>query len=208
MVENILYTYTFKNTIHTYGIRQNLKAHSHACECGIRKEKETIVSLAQMIKKVFKTQLLDISIIDYLNTRVLNRFQINYLLVSLSNANRIRLALKAKLKATIYSLTSIFNSANWLEREAFDLFGILFRNHPDIRRILSDYGFEGHPLRKDFPLVGFLEVRYAHSSKGIINEYINLNQLFRQHEFAQVWEDTQSVSNVNYIELGTNEKNK
>jgi len=131
--------------------------------------------------------LLDIWIVDYPQEN--KRFQVNYLLVSLFSPARLRLISYTSEVSHISSLTLIFKSANWLERECYDCFGVFFSNHPDLRRILTDYGFEGYPLRKDFPLSGYFEVRYDDELKKVIQEPLRLSQEFRYFDFLTPWEN-------------------
>jgi NADH-quinone oxidoreductase subunit C len=132
------------------------------------------------------TQLLDICGVDYPGREY--RFDVVYHLLSPQLNHRIRLKIEADDSTPVPSAVSIFPSANWYEREAFDLYGILFSGHPDLRRILTDYGFQGHPLRKDFPLTGFVEVRYSEEQKRVIYEPVKLPQEFRNFDFLSPWE--------------------
>lgn len=129
--------------------------------------------------------LLDIWAVDYLFDEF--RFEINYLL--LSPLNNLRIIIKVRIKEfqTLNSVTSIFNSADWLEREIWDMFGIFFLGHNDLRRILSDYGFEGYPLRKDFPLSGFLEIKYDDEEKRIVFDKVEFLQSYRFFDFKNPW---------------------
>ena len=122
-------------------------------------------------------QLIDICAVDYPNED--ERFELNYNLLSLIHNVRIRLKIRIHDKSPIQSSTDVFSSANWWEREVWDMFGISFSNHPDLRRLLTDYGFEGHPLRKDFPLTGYVEVRYDQETKRVIYEPVQLHQEHR-----------------------------
>ena len=122
-------------------------------------------------------QLIDIAAIDYPNKE--KRFEIVYLLLSIENNARVKLSINFDTNENITSITQIFPSANWMEREVFDMYGIKFTNHPDLRRILTDYNFKGHPLRKDFPLTGFNEVRYSEKEKKVIYEPVKLEQNYR-----------------------------
>lgn len=130
--------------------------------------------------------LMDITAVDYPSRAM--RFEVVYNLLSIQYNARIRI--KATLAETtpIQSIGTLFSSALWLERETYDMFGIFFENHPDLRRILTDYGFEGHPLRKDFPLSGYVEVRYDDSMKRVITEPVELTQDFRYFDFSSPWE--------------------
>jgi NADH-quinone oxidoreductase subunit C len=132
------------------------------------------------------TQLLDICGVDYPGREY--RFDVVYHLLSPQLNHRIRVKIEADDVTPVPSAVSIFPSANWYEREAFDLYGILFSGHPDLRRILTDYGFQGHPLRKDFPLTGFVEVRYSEEAKRVVYEPVRLTQEFRNFDFLSPWE--------------------
>lgn len=130
--------------------------------------------------------LVDICAVDYLGE--IPRFKIVYHLLSLEHNQRIRVKCGVNADVPISSVTSIFNSANWYEREIWDLFGIPFANHPDLRRIMTDYNFEGHPLRKDFPLTGYIEMRYNEEEKRVAYEPIRLTQDYRSFDFLSPWE--------------------
>jgi NADH-quinone oxidoreductase subunit C len=121
------------------------------------------------------------------------RFDVVYHLLSPHHNRRIRVKVQADEVTPVPSLIEVFPCANWFEREAYDLYGILFSGHPDLRRILTDYGFEGHPLRKDFPLTGFVEVRYDEDQKRVVNEPVKLQQEFRNFDFLSPWEGTDYV---------------
>jgi NADH dehydrogenase (ubiquinone) Fe-S protein 3 len=129
--------------------------------------------------------LSEICVIDF-PTR-LNRFEVIYTLLSIQFNSRIKIRLNCHELQTLPSSVSVYVCANWWEREIWDMFGIFYSNHPDLRRILSDYGFEGHPLRKDFPLSGFSEVRYSESKKRIIYEPVTTPQEFRTFDFENPW---------------------
>ena len=139
-------------------------------------------------------QLIDIAGVDYPEND--KRFELIYLLLSHENNTRIKLLIRFELNQTINSITKIFPSANWMEREVFDMYGIKFKNHPDLRRILTDYGFKGHPLRKDFPLTGFNEVRYSEKNKKVIYEPVKLEQNYRNFDFESPWEGTNYIKEV------------
>jgi NADH-quinone oxidoreductase subunit C len=139
-------------------------------------------------------QLIDIAGVDYPEDE--KRFELVYLFLSHEHNTRIKLLIKFQLDQSINSITKIFPSANWMEREVFDMYGIKFKNHPDLRRILTDYGFKGHPLRKDFPLTGFNEVRYSEKEKKVIYEPVKLEQNYRNFDFESPWEGTNYIKEV------------
>jgi NADH-quinone oxidoreductase subunit C len=131
-------------------------------------------------------QLVDVTAVDYPDREA--RFTVVYNLLSLRQNQRVRVKTAVAEGTTLASVVGIFSSANWLEREVWDLFGIAFSGHPDLRRILTDYGFEGHPLRKDFPLTGHVEVRYDEDQKRVVYEPVKLTQEFRDFDFMSPWE--------------------
>ena len=143
-------------------------------------------------------QLIDIAGVDYPDSE--KRFQLVYLLLSHQNNIRIKVSTQFQLNQIINSITKIFPSANWMEREVFDMYGIKFKNHPDLRRILTDYGFKGHPLRKDFPLTGFNEVRYSEKEKKVIYEPVKLEQNYRNFDFESPWEGTNYLKEIKNLE--------
>ena len=130
--------------------------------------------------------LIDICGVDYPERE--RRFDVVYHLLSLTLNHRIRIKTETDETAAVASAVGVFPGANWFEREAFDMYGILFSGHPDLRRILTDYGFQGHPLRKDFPLTGFVEVRYSEEAKRVVYEPVRLQQEFRNFDFLSPWE--------------------
>jgi NADH-quinone oxidoreductase subunit C len=132
------------------------------------------------------SSLVDITAIDYPDREA--RFDVVYHLLSMYRNQRIRLKLSLREDRMVPSIIAVHPSANWFEREVFDMFGILFAGHPDLRRILTDYGFRGHPLRKDFPTTGFTEVRYDEKQKRVVYEPVKLVQEYRQFDFMSPWE--------------------
>ena len=136
-------------------------------------------------------QLIDITAVDYPEKE--KRFKIVYLLLSHENNLRIIININIDEKTTVPSITKIFPSANWMEREVFDMYGISFADHPDLRRILTDYGFKGYPLRKDFPLTGYTEVRYSEEKKKVIYEPVKLDQEYRHFDVESPWEGTKYI---------------
>ena len=143
-------------------------------------------------------QLIDIAGVDYPENE--KRFELVYLFLSHEHNLRIKVLIKFQINQPINSLTKIFPSANWMEREVFDMYGIKFKNHPDLRRILTDYGFKGHPLRKDFPLTGFNEVRYSEKEKKVIYEPVKLEQNYRNFDFESPWEGTNYIKEIKNME--------
>ena len=150
----------------------------------------TILFLKTNDKCRFK-QLIDITAVDYPEKE--KRFKIVYFLLSHEKNLRVVININIDEKKKIPTITKIFPSANWMEREVFDMYGISFKDHPDLRRILTDYGFEGHPLRKDFPLTGHTEVRYSEEKKKVISEPVKLDQEYRDFDFESPWEGTKYV---------------
>ena len=145
-------------------------------------------------------QLIDITVVDYPENN--QRFKIVYLFLSHEFNQRLILKYKISENEIIPSITSIFPAANWMEREVFDMYGVSFKDHPDLRRILTDYGFEGHPLRKDFPLTGHTEVRYDDLEKKVVYESVKLKQEYRNFDYMSPWEG------INNELLGDNKKSE
>ena len=150
-----------------------------------------VILLLKNNKNIKFKQLIDITAVDYPENQ--KRFKIVYLLLSHEFNQRIILSYFISENEKISSLTKIFPSANWMEREIFDMYGVKFNDHPDMRRILTDYGFEGHPLRKDFPLTGHNEVRYSEDEKKVIYEPVKLEQNYRNFDYESPWEGTKYI---------------
>ena len=145
----------------------------------------------------FRT-LIDITAVDYPEEEY--RFQLIYHYLSMHQNIRIRIKIPVKEEEIVPSITSVFPAANWFEREVFDMYGILFGSHPDMRRLLTDYGFKGHPLRKDFPTTGYLEVRYDQEKKKVVYEPVKLNQEYRRFDFVSPWEGIETSIPVDLVD--------
>ena len=153
-----------------------------------------VIKFLKLDNKFKFSQLIDIAAIDYPNEE--KRFELVYLLLSIENNLRVKISVKFEVNEKIPSIVKIFPSANWMEREIFDMYGIKFINHPDLRRILTDYNFKGHPLRKDFPLTGFNEVRYSEKEKKVVYEPVKLEQNYRNFDFNSPWEGTKYLKEL------------
>jgi NADH-quinone oxidoreductase subunit C len=157
-------------------------------------EPADIVGVMNFLRRDVQCQfisIIDICGVDYPSRA--KRFDVVYHLLSPRQNQRIRVKVMADEDTLVPSVTEVFPGADWFEREAYDLYGILFSGHPDLRRILTDYGFEGHPLRKDFPLTGFVQVRYDDEVKRVVYEPVELRQEFRNFDFLSPWEGTDYV---------------
>ena len=165
--------------------------HNHIC---INIENENLLEVVLFIKNNNETkfrQLIDITAVDYPDNE--KRFKLVYLFLSHEFNSRIIVDFFVNENEVVTSLTSVFPSSNWMEREVFDMYGINFKDHPDLRRILTDYGFKGHPLRKDFPLTGHNEVRYSEDEKKVIYEPVKLEQNYRNFDYESPWEGTEYI---------------
>ncbi len=163
-------------------------------ELMVRVQRNAIVRVLSFLRDYsachFKC-LMDVCGVDYPGRG--ERLEVVYNLLSLRHNQRIRIKLTTDEETPVPSVTGVFNSAGWWEREAWDLYGIYFSDHPDLRRILTDYGFEGHPMRKDFPLTGFVEMRYDETQKRVVYEPVQLTQEFRRFDFMSPWESAEYV---------------
>ena len=168
----------------------NIKFNHLTIEVEIEDIVETILFLKNNEKCKFR-QLIEITAVDYPKNE--KRFKIVYILLSHENNLRIIVQSNIKEKTIVPSITKIFPSANWMEREVFDMYGIKFKEHPDLRRILTDYGFNGYPLRKDFPLTGHTEVRYSEEQKKVVYEKVKLEQNYREFDFESPWSGTKYI---------------
>jgi len=137
-------------------------------------------------EKCLFSQLMDVTAVDFPNRPA--RFEVVYNLLSLKQNKRIRVKLNVAEDVSVPSVNDVYPAAGWFEREVWDMYGIFFDNHPDLRRILTDYGFDGHPQRKDFPLTGYVELRYDEDQKRVVYEKVKLNQAYRTFDFTSPWE--------------------
>ncbi len=157
-------------------------------------KRDAIISVLRFLHDDSRTQfisMIDICGVDYPGDA--ERFEVVYHLLSPKLNQRIRIKLRTDAETPVKSATSVYPGADWFEREAYDMYGILFTGHPDLRRILTDYGFDGHPMRKDFPLTGYVEVRYDDEQKRVIYEPVELRQEFRDFDYESPWEGTDYV---------------
>jgi len=164
-------------------------------------DNEDLIDVTLFIKSNENTkfrQLIDITVVDYPENA--QRFKVVYLFLSHEFNQRIILSYLISENEVIPSLTPIYPAANWMEREVFDMYGVKFKDHPDMRRILTDYGFEGHPLRKDIPLTGHTEVRYSEDQKKVISEPVKLEQNYRNFDYESPWEGTKYIKDQTDLE--------
>ena len=176
--------------------------------CELEKLLETLVLLKNTETLNF-SQLTDLTAVDYPDR--LQRFELVYQLLSIENNKRVRIICSINDGQIVPSVTGIYKSAEWPEREVWDMYGLFFSDHPDLRRLLTDYGFEGHPLRKDFPLTGYVEVRYDDIEKRVAYQPVQLTQEYRDFDFLSPWEGDQelvysAVNRVGEVKKGSNER--
>jgi len=164
----------------------------------------TVIHFLKSDDKLKFRQLIEIAGVDYPENE--KRFKLIYLLLSHEKNIRIKISISFEVEKKIPSITKIYPSANWMEREVFDMYGIEFTEHPDLRRILTDYDFEGYPLRKDFPLTGYKEVRYSEKEKKVIYEPVKLEQNYRDFDFESPWAGTKYIKEMS--EKNTDDKKK
>ena len=165
-----------------------LGTHEQVDEVTLTVRREGVVEACRLLRDtpgLEYQQLMEIAGVDYPERA--ERFEVNYHLLSLTRNRRIRVKVSTDEATTVPTVTGLWPVANWLEREVFDLYGVGFAGHPDLRRILTDYGFEGHPLRKDFPLTGHVEMRYSEAEKRVVYEPVSLAQDFRAFDFLTPW---------------------
>jgi NADH-quinone oxidoreductase subunit C len=168
---------------------------------GMVRDELTVTAKSSEIARVVKflrddprcefRSIIDITAVDWPSRE--NRFDVVYHFLSPTKNARVRIKVEVDETAPVASIIEVFPGANWFEREVYDLYGVLFTGHPDMRRLLTDYGFEGHPLRKDFPLTGFVEVRYDDELKRVVYDRVRLAQEFRNFDFLSPWEGTDYV---------------
>lgn len=179
-------------------LKDAVKAHElvHG-ELVIHAQREKICRVMQFLRDDRECAcgvLVDVTALDFPERA--ERFEVVYQLLSLTQNHRIRVKIKASEDMPVPTVTGVFSAANWLEREVWDMFGIYFSDHPDLRRILTDYGFDGHPLRKDFPLTGYVELRYDEEQKRVVYEPVRLTQDFRRFDFLSPWEGLTDIQEL------------
>ncbi|MDC1250537.1 NADH-quinone oxidoreductase subunit C [Pelagibacteraceae bacterium] len=192
-MQNLIYLEKKINSELTTKIKKTEIRHE---QLYINIDNEDLLDVTLFIKTDENTkfrQLIDITVVDYPENA--QRFKVVYLFLSHEFNQRIILSYLISENEVIPSLTPIYPAANWMEREVFDMYGVKFKDHPDMRRILTDYGFEGHPLRKDFPLTGHTEVRYSEDQKKVISEPVKLEQNYRNFDYESPWEGTKYIKN-------------
>jgi len=167
----------------------NVESEIALGELMLKVDAQNIVALLTFLRddeNCLFTQLIDLCGVDYPERE--KRFDVVYNLLSVKHNQRIRIKIQTDENTPVPSAIEVFSAAGWFEREAYDMYGIFFAGHPDLRRLLTDYGFEGYPLRKDFPLTGFVEVRYDQEQKAVVYEPVKLNQAYRTFDYSSPWE--------------------
>ena len=169
-----------------------LSAKDEVGEVSIHVARESVADVLRTLRDDFEyQQLMEIAGVDYPERP--ERFDVVYHLLSVTRNHRIRIRVTTDEERPVPTATGVFPVAGWLEREIFDLYGVLFDGHPDLRRILTDYGFRGHPFRKDFPLTGYVEMRYSEEQKRVVYEPVSLSQDFRNFDFLSPWEGAEYI---------------
>ena len=169
-----------------------LSAKDEVGEVSIHVARDSIADVLRTLRSEFEyQQLMEIAGVDYPSRP--ERFDVVYHLLSVTKNHRIRVRVTANEEDAVPTVTTVFPVAGWLEREVFDLYGVLFDGNPDLRRILTDYGFRGHPFRKDFPLTGYVEMRYSEEQKRVVYEPVRLSQDFRSFDFLSPWEGAEYI---------------
>ena len=169
-----------------------LSAKHAADETSIDVRREALADVIRTLRSQFEyQQLMEIAGVDYPERE--ERFDVVYHLLSVTRNDRLRIRVTTAEDKPVPSIVDIFPVAGWLEREVFDMYGVLFEGNPDLRRILTDYGFQGHPFRKDFPLTGYVELRYSEEQKRVVYEPVNLAQDFRAFDFLSPWEGAEYI---------------
>jgi NADH-quinone oxidoreductase subunit C len=161
-------------------------------ELGITVTRDSIATVLTTLRDDFAyQQLMEIAGVDYPARP--ERFEVVYHLLSVTKNQRLRIRVSTDAETAVPTVTTVYPNANWLEREVFDMYGVVFAGHPDLRRILTDYGFAGHPFRKDFPLTGYVELRYSEAEKRVVYEPVSLAQDFRSFDFMSPWEGAEYI---------------
>jgi NADH-quinone oxidoreductase subunit C len=169
-----------------------LSAKDEVGEISIDVKRESIADVLTILRDRFEyQQLMEIAGVDYPSRP--ERFDVCYHLLSITRNHRLRIRVTTDEEMPVPTVTNVYPVAGWLEREVFDLYGVLFEGHPDLRRILTDYGFRGHPFRRDFPLTGYVEMRYSEEQKRVVYEPVSLSQDFRDFDFLSPWEGAEYI---------------
>lgn len=200
MLKNI-HEYILKELQESFGDKKINVPTKQTDPFSIKVDSSVLIDVLQILieKDLYKfSMLIDLFAVDYPARQ--NRFEVNYNLLSISNNYRINLKVDIAEEKALPSVVKLYSAAGWFEREVWDMYGIKFTGNPDLRRILTDYGFEGHPLRKDFPLTGYKEVRYDFEKKKVVYEDVNLTQEFRDFDFSSPWFGSKSEAEYEKIQ--------